>query len=249
MVCQEIMFPKDATLGRDIQSVWMLAPLGSPGTSESQLSHRKYCKLTKSQANFHGGNAFLKIKFFERLNKTAFTKTKQSTWNSYLCLFMQYLLGHISISQISWEVLLIFAKVSISHRRYYVFQTRCLEALWKLRILKMQYVCSQMLGFLWICNISHLIWAILTSQALLPGSFPPQKWRYLLGGVVEIAILQFPLPDALRRHLEVSGPAFGRLFKNLGFFSASPKRAPRAVWGLFFGLPTFSPFLYICQNA
>ena len=49
--------------------------------------------------------------------------------------------------------------------------------------------------------------------------------------------------------MEVSGPAFGRLFKNLGFFSASPTRALRTVWGLIFRLPTFSPFLYICQNA
>ena len=148
----------------------------------------------------------------------------------------------MAISQISWEVLLRFAKVAISHRRYCVFQTPVLEALWKLRILKMQYLPDEMLDCLWICNTSHTFWAILTCQALLRGPFPRQKWRYCLRGVAKIEILQLPLPDAFRHQSEVSGASLEKHVKHLDSFSDAPKRAPRAVWGLFFGPPTSSPF-------
>ena len=83
----------------------------------------------KYQAFRPRGIAFSKMEFLERLNKTTFTVEQQSTRNAYFCLFLQYLLGYFAISQISWDVLLIFAKVAISHRRYCVFQTRVLEAL------------------------------------------------------------------------------------------------------------------------
>ena len=156
---------------------------------------------------------------------------------------MQYLLVDFASSQINWDVLLRFAKVAISHRRYCVFQTPVLEALWKLRILKMQYLWDEMLDVLWICNTSCMIWAILTCQALLRGPFPRQKGRYYFRRVANNEILQLPLPDAFRHQSEVSGASLENIFEYLDSFSDAPKRAPRAVSGLFFRLPTFSAVL------
>ena len=113
----------------------------------------------------------------------------------------------------------------------------------------MQYLRDEMLGFLWICNTSHIIWAILTCQALLRGSFPRQKWRYCLRGVAKIEILQLPLPDAFRHQSEVSGASLEKTVEYLDSFSDAPKRAPRTVSGLFIRLPTFSAVLQMCQNA
>ena len=113
----------------------------------------------------------------------------------------------------------------------------------------MRYLWDEMLDVLWICNTSHMIWAILTCQALLRRPFPFQKRRYYLRGVANIEILPFPLQDAFRHQSEVSWASLENTFENLDSFSDAPKRAPRAVSGLFFRLPTFSAVLQMCQNA
>ena len=183
------------------------------------------------------------MEFFERLNTTTFTDAKQSIRNTHVYFVLQYLRSDLAISQISWEVLLGFAKVPISHRRYCVFQTCCLEALWKLRILKMQYVRYEMLDVLWCCNTFRMDWAILTCHALLRRPFPRHKLRYYLRRVTNIENLPFPLPDAFRHQSEVSGASLEKTVEYLDSFSDAPKRAPRAVSGLFFRLPTFSAVL------
>ena len=107
----------------------------------------------------------------------------------------------------------------------------------------MQYLWYEMLDVRWICNTSCMIWAIMTSQALLRRPFTLQKGRYYLRGVAKIEILQLPLPDAFRHQSEVSGASLENTFEYLDSFSDAPKRAPRAVSGLFFRLPTFSVIL------
>ena len=144
------------------------------------------------------------MEFFERLNKTAFANAKQSSRNSYFCLFMQYLPSDFAISQISFEVLLRFAKIMISHRRYCVFQTPVLEALWKLWTLKMQYLLDEMLDFPWICNTSNAKRAILTCQASLRGPCPRTNGDT---SQVVVQILRFCRPlirtpsDVIRRSI------------------------------------------------
>ena len=106
-----------------------------------------------------------------------------------------------------------------------------------------------MLDFACICNTSHMIWAIITSLALLRGPFPRQKGRYYFRGVAKFEILQLPLPDAFRHQSEVSGASLEKTFEYLESFSDAPKRAPRAVSGLVFQLPTFPAILQMCQNV
>ena len=100
-----------------------------------------------------------------------------------------------------------------------------------------------MIDVLWIRNTSRMIWAILTCQALLRGPFPRNKWRYYFRGFANIENLPFPFPDAFRHQSEVSWASSKNTFEHLDSFSDAPKRAPRAVSGLFFRLPTFSAVL------
>ncbi len=162
------------------------------------------------------------MEFFECLIKTVFANAKQSTPNSYFCLFLQYLANDLTNSQNSKDVLLRFAKVAISHRKYCVFQTTCFTSALTTIFWKLQYLWAEMLDCSWIRVTSRMIWSILTCRAWFRGPWPPLKWQYWLRGVVEIAILSITFQDAFRRHFEVFSDAFVRPFCFLDSFSADP---------------------------
>ena len=96
-----------------------------------------------------------------------------------------------------------------------------------------------MLDFLWICNTSHVIWSILTCQALVRKPFPRQKGRYYFGGDAQIENLPFPLPDAFRHQSEVSGASLEKTVECLDSFSGAPQASAESRFGSLFQTPYF----------